>query len=194
MNFRLLLGVIAVLALSGCSITKSVTPVKTPVSQVCIAHNPAVLMDGFHPELEKQIQDHGIQTKSYTGQLPKGCSHRLEYTANWRWDFAMYLVYADLRVFDQRGLAGSATYDAYKGGSRFDKFGRTADKLRPLVDELFGSAPKVAAIVQPSSWEQVVDRQSTSADRLRELDSLKEEGLITQEEYDRKRQEILGQI
>lgn len=194
MSCRLLLGAIVVLALSGCSITKSVTPVKTPMSRLCIAHNPDVLMDGFHPELEKQIQDHGIQTKSYTGPHPNDCSHRLQYTANWRWDMAMYLVYAELRVYDRSGLVGSATYDAYRGGGRPDKFGRTAEKLRPLVDELFGSAPKVAAVVQPSSWEQVVDRPSNAADRLRELDSLKDEGLITQEEYERKRQEILGQI
>lgn len=194
MNYRLLAPAVLVVALSGCSISQTIDPIKTPVSRVCVHENPKVLMDEFQPELVKQIQEKGFHTKSYKDQQPIDCSHRLEYTANWAWDMAMYLTYADIRVFDRSGLAGKAIYDARSGGGRLDKFGRTAEKMKPLIDELFGSAPQGPIAVQRTTWEQVVDSQGDSAARLRELDSLKEQGLVTEEEYARKRQAILDQI
>lgn len=194
MNHRLLAPAVLVLALSGCSISQTIDPIKTPISRVCVHENPKVLMDEFQPELEKQIRGKGFQTKSYKDTQPNDCSHRLEYTANWAWDMAMYLTYADIRVFDRNGLAGKAIYDARSGGGRLDKFGRTAEKIRPLIDELFGSAPQGPVAVQPTTWEHVVDSQPDTAARLRELDSLKEQGLVTDEEYARKRQVILDAI
>jgi hypothetical protein len=58
---------------------------------------------------------------------------------------AVYLTYASFLVYDAKGVAGSAFYDARRGSARPDKFGRTADKIRPLIDELFGSASVVPA-------------------------------------------------
>lgn len=194
MKQRALALVVIVLGLSGCSITQTIDPIKTPISRVCVHENPDVLMDEFQPELERQIQEKGFPTKSYTGAQPNDCSHRLEYTANWAWDMAMYLTYADIQVFDRGGLAGKAVYDARSGSGRLDKFGRTAEKIKPLIDELFGSAPQGPIAVQPSTWEQVVDSQPDTAARLRELESLKEQGLVTDEEYARKRQGILDAI
>jgi hypothetical protein len=194
MNHRHLTIAVLVLALSGCSISQTIDPVKAPVSQVCVLKNPKVLMEEFLPELQKQIQGKGFPTQEYTGARPSACSHHLEYTANWAWDMAMYLTYAEMRVYDRAGLAGKAVYDARRGSGRLDKFGRTAEKIGPLVDELFGSATAGPIAVQPTTWEQVVDSQGDSAARLRELDSLKEQGLVTEEEYGRKRRAILDEI
>lgn len=85
-------------------------------------------------------------------------------------------------------------YNARNGGGRLDKFGRTAEKIRPLIDELFGSATTGPIAVRPTTWEAVVDSQKDNAARLRELESLKEQGLVTEEEYARKREAILNQI
>jgi hypothetical protein len=194
MNTQALSLAVVVLALSGCSISQTIDPIKTPISRVCVHENPKVLMDEFQPEMEKQIQEKGFQTESYKDEQPNDCSHRLEYTANWAWDMAMYLTYADIQVFDRTGLAGRAVYDARSGSGRLDKFGRTAEKMKPLIDELFGSAPQGPIAVQPTTWEQAVDSHGDSAARLRELESLKEQGLVTEEEFARKRQKILDQI
>lgn len=194
MKVRLLVFSVLLFALTGCSITKSVEPIKAPVSQVCVLDNPKVLMKEFQPELQRQIEEKGFPTKVYTGSRPDDCSHHLEYTANWYWDMAMYLTYAEMRVYDLRGLAGKAVYDARRGSGRLDKFGRTAEKIRPLVDELFGSATKAPIAVQPRTWESVVDSQKDTAARLRELDTLKQQGLVTEDEYARKREAILGEI
>lgn len=127
------------LTLTGCAITQNVRPVTTAqIPMLCIKKNPAVMMSEFVTELESQVRAKGIQTRTYEGDAsPAGCKHRLEYTANWRWDLAMYLVFADLRVYEDDLLIGQANYDARAGGARMDKFGATATKLKGLVDELF---------------------------------------------------------
>jgi hypothetical protein len=194
MNIRLLTFSVLVLLLSGCSITQSIDPIKAQISQVCVLDNPKVFMKEFQPEMQKQIEEKGYPTKVYTGARPADCSHHLEYTANWQWDMAMYLTYAEMRVYDRVGLAGKAVYDARRGGGRLDKFGRTAEKIKPLVDELFGSASAAPIAVRPTTWEAIVDSGKDSADRLRELDNLKEQGLVTEDEYARKREAILNEI
>ncbi len=133
---------IASAMLSGCSISTIVKPVENKISEVCIKNNPAVLMDGFLPELQAQIESHGITTRVFDKAAPKDCHHQLLYTANWRWDFAMWLTYAEIKVFEteDRHMVGGAIYDARDGNGRLDKFGPTANKLKTLIDPLFGSS------------------------------------------------------
>lgn len=124
--------------LAGCSISTRVKPVANEkISQLCIKKNPDVLMDGFLPELEAQIASYGISTRSYDQALPKDCEFHMEYTANWLWDLAMYLAYAELKVYSGQDLIGEAVYDARSGGGRMDKFGTTAEKLKTLTGPLF---------------------------------------------------------
>jgi hypothetical protein len=190
----------AVAALTtGCSINNTVEPLPAvPVSKICILENPKVLMDGFQPEVVSQLQALNFQTHVYTGERPTECSHHLEYTANWAWDLAMYLTYAEFRVYDARGIAGTATYNARNGGMRLDKFGPTAEKIRPLLMELFaaiqaGEAVPVAAT--PANEDQALAAAIASTEaRLKELARLKEQALITDEEYTNKRREILSEI
>ncbi|QEL63520.1 hypothetical protein OTERR_00440 [Oryzomicrobium terrae] len=137
------LTAVALLA-SACSISTTVKPVEKPLTSLCLHYNNDVLMDGFHPELEAQIQSAGIRTQTYKGPRPADCETYVEYTASWRWDLAMFLRYAQLRVFESNRLIGEATYDARYGGGRPDKFGPTAGKLRKLTDPLF-AASRVAA-------------------------------------------------
>jgi hypothetical protein len=180
--------------MAGCSITQTVDPIQpAQVSQVCVLDNKDIFMDGFQPEVLRQIEAKHIPTKLYTGARPAECSHYVEYTANWQWDMAMYLTYAQFRVYDGRGLAGSALYDARRGGGRLDKFGQTADKIRPLIDQLFGSVsvgPSLPVKTDPATTTSASDRST----RLQELQKLHTEGLITDEEFSAKRQSILGEL
>lgn len=181
--------------MTGCSISKTVEPIKsTQVSQVCVLDNKDILMDGFQPEVQQQIEAKQIPTKVYTGARPAECSHYLEYTANWQWDMAMYLTYAEFRVYDARGLAGTAHYDARWGGGRLDKFGRTADKIRPLIDELFGSVSVGPSLVPAQTESADTTSSPDRSARLLELQKLHTDGLITDEELSARRQAILGEI
>jgi hypothetical protein len=139
MKIRSLLAALAAAALAaGCAINQNVRPVvATSMTEVCIKSNPQVMMSEFLPELRKQVESRGVKTSVYTGDRPASCRHHLEYTANWRWDMAMYLVFAKIDVYEDNLLVGQATYDALGGGLNMSKFGATAEKLRVLVDQLF---------------------------------------------------------
>ena len=183
------------LAASGCSITKTVDPIKSAqVSQVCVLDNKDILMDDYQPEIQRQIEAKHIPTKVYVGGHPAECSHYLEYTANWQWDMAMYLTYAEFRVYDTKGMTGSAFYDARMGGGRLDKFGHTADKIRPLIDELFAGVTVGPVLVPANVESSAAEASGDRAGRLQELQQLHEKGLVTDEEYATKRKEIVGAI
>lgn len=129
---------LAVALLSGCAITKNVRPVAASnITEICIRTNPQVMMSDFLKELRAQVESKGIKSSIYDGERPAGCRHHMDYTANWRWDLAMYLVFAEINVYENGVLIGQATYDAHGGGANFDKFGRTSDKLKGLTDALF---------------------------------------------------------
>ena len=96
------------------------------------------MKEGFLPELESQIHSHGIETSVYEGNIPEGCQYSLEYTANWAWDLAMYLTYLHIEIREDGNVIASADYDARRGGGNMGKFGHTADKMRPLLDQMFG--------------------------------------------------------
>lgn len=125
-------------ALSGCAIDTSVSPVAAHPESVCLVQNDQVLMSGFQRELASQIEAHGIQVDSVDKPVPQECRYVVKYTANWRWDMAMYLEYAQIDVFNEGRLAGRAVYDARSGKLNMNKFGSTAEKIEPLVTKLFG--------------------------------------------------------
>lgn len=129
-------------AVAGCAIRSDVQPVGFGrVDSVCIERNDAVLMEGFLPALVKQIEARGVATEVYAGAPPADCRHRVTYTANWSWDMAMYLTYAQINVYDgvREGAPriGGAVYDATAGGANLGKFGDTESKIAPLVEQLF---------------------------------------------------------
>lgn len=129
------------LLLGACAINQNVRPVATAdVHALCVKHNNATFMTDFEKELQSQLQAKGLQVRTYLGDAPADCRYRLEYTANWQWDLAMYLTYLQIRVYDRDLLVGEANYDARGGGFNMAKFGHTSEKLRPLLDQLFPRA------------------------------------------------------
>lgn len=134
------LALILALSITGCAIERHVQPIAagTQLSPLCIEENPKVLMDGFLPELREQVESKGISTKVYTAQsrIPDDCSAIAGYTANWRWDFVMWLTYANITVYANNKQVGRAEYDARDGNARLDKFGPTRNKLKSVIDPL----------------------------------------------------------
>jgi hypothetical protein len=139
---RLMVSGIALfsLFLTGCSIVRTVDPITTPISNICIKRNPEVFMEGFLPELQSQIESYGITTRVFEDTAPNDCSFQLRYTANWAWDLAMYLTYAEIAVYEnaQKQRIGRGIYDARDGSGRLDKLGPTANKLQTITEPLFG--------------------------------------------------------
>lgn len=137
--------VCSVVLLTGCTIARKVesAPAGTRISTIHVQKNTKVLMDGFHPELIAQLEGLGFQVESFEGPRPPEAVHMLTYTANWRWDMAMYLTYFQAMLLENNRILGKVEYDANMGGGRPDKFGRTSEKIRPLLIELLQNVETV---------------------------------------------------
>lgn len=136
---------------AGCTIHRTVRPVErgVKIQKIYVQHNPKVLMKGFHDELVKQLEVLGFQVETFSGERPKDARVFILYTANWNWDLAMYLTYFEASLLDNGVLLGRVEYDSRRGGGRMDKFGGTADKIRPLLIELFQGVERVSPVSAP---------------------------------------------
>jgi hypothetical protein len=221
-----LLAAAAVLAATGCSITQEVTSLSAPVRQVCIVQNEAV-REGVLEVLQEAFAGHRASTRVITGTYSlkhnqlnpewlttdaSGCDALTFYTANWRWDLAMYMAFANIWMTDPNGSVrlAQATYDATAGGGRMDKFIDARGKIFELVDQMYAGTPMVAAAMQPASTPPrttQADQQATQsapassdtplpvlAERLRALERLRDEGLVNTSEYETKRQQLINEL
>lgn len=137
-SLKLCLIIVTICLLYSCSIKTVVNPIKdVNIASLCIQENSDVFSKQFIDGLRELIENNGINTKVYNSEKPSDCVYHMEYTAQWGWDVAMYLKYAKLTVFENNIRIGDAEYNAMTGSGQLDKFGRTADKIKPLVDELF---------------------------------------------------------
>lgn len=134
-----LIVVAAVAVLVGCaSAQQNVNPVaKLSVKQMCIVQNPQVSQAGFLDALQLAMRQKGMDVQVVSpGAGPGACPQVVQYTANYRWDLALYLAYAEIRVYQDQKEVGLARYDAMRvaGPSKFIK---GEEKVRELVGQLF---------------------------------------------------------
>lgn len=139
----------ALIVLCGCMITRDVTSVPhgRVIDKIYIVENPKVCMSGFLPELKSQIENLGFVTSVVVSRelIPQE-SYSLEYTANWRWDFAEYLTYFNAQLKFNDDEIGSITYNTAHGCAdlNMSKWGHTRDKIRPLLIKLLENARPAA--------------------------------------------------
>lgn len=137
----------------GCSIKQQITRLEDPKPKsVCIVEHAAV-RNGVLIALQDGFRNHGIDTQvvpgtyERTGSLwqPKwesekvtACDALCFYVANWNWDMAMYMYFANIWMTTPDGnrKLAQATYDASLGGARPDKFIKGRDKILELVDQM----------------------------------------------------------
>lgn len=123
---------------SGCAIHQTVSPVERfEGRQVCIVRNPAVretFLDAYKAALVAKGYD--VQVLEPKASLI-ACPITSTYTANWRWDMALYMAYAELKVYNNAKPSGEAKYDALRGGGNMGKFISAEKKIKELVDQLF---------------------------------------------------------
>ncbi|GIU20559.1 MULTISPECIES: Sbal_3080 family lipoprotein [unclassified Shewanella] len=134
---KLIIAVSILLFTSACSIKQRVDPVHVNNNaEVCIQKNPDV-REGFLEEMEKILAEKQINYR-VVEQLDASlqCEWTATYTANWRWDLALYMVYAEIKVFHEGRLDGEAIYDARNGGANMNKFIDAEPKIRELIEQL----------------------------------------------------------
>ena len=143
MSTRTLFAAAAALALGGCAITQDVSPLKLeqPPQELCLVRNSEVVQDGFHDVYVGVLQKKGFRVRTLPDKSPtNACPFLGTYEAIYRWDMAIYLARADLRIHVDGQQAARAVYDSLSGGANMNKFIRTEPKLTELVDQLFPKA------------------------------------------------------
>jgi hypothetical protein len=132
--------IVVALSMMGCSIKQDVRPVglaERGDKQLCIRENPDV-RQGFLQAYRSRLERKGFSVTLLRSDAPvTACPLTSTYTANWRWDLALYMAYAEILVYRNGQVAGRASYDALGGGGRLDKFISATTKINELVDELF---------------------------------------------------------
>ena len=147
MSLRSLVAAAAVV-LSGCAITQDVTPsgLDQRAQDLCLVRNSEVVQGGFHDVYVRVLEKKGFKVRSLPDKAPvTSCPLVATYEAIYRWDLAIYLARADLRIYADGKEAGRAVYDSLSGGANMSKFIRTEPKLTELVDQLF---PKLKAYLR----------------------------------------------
>ena len=137
-SYTNLIAILLVGALAGCAIHQNVRPVERfEGKQVCVIENTAVKYN-FLASFKQSLEGRGYTVKmlSVSAAL-RECPVTVTYTANWRWDLAMYMAYAEIKVFNNGQPAGEAVYDSLRGGANMSKFINGEAKIAELVNQLF---------------------------------------------------------
>jgi hypothetical protein len=210
---RLLFIFLTLVLSSGCT-TKKIIPVETglELKHVCIENGKETCFDG---EMMGVIRDgfkrHGITTQIYNGDLQPECEFHLSYMCNRTWDMAQYMHHAELRLYNVQSEIGYAEYHLIgEGGLSLMKWEGTKTKMDPVIDELLISYPinsenlsihstpkELKKTTQNNHSETSEESSSENASIHKKLEDLKtiyEKKLITKEEYDKKKQELLDEL
>jgi len=126
---------------AGCgSIDQVVKPValsKDEPREICLIENTA-LRQNFLAEYRNALSGKGFTIRMLPPKSSvSACPLTSTYAANWRWDLALYLVYANLKVFRNGQLDGEALYDSQRAGASTSRFINAGQKIRELTGQLF---------------------------------------------------------
>jgi hypothetical protein len=133
---------IAILVLLvGCgTIEEKVQPVTLSGSdprEICVIENSDVRHE-FLEAYSSALSSKGLTVRMLPAGASVGsCPLTSTYTANWRWDLALYLAYANLKVYRSSRLVGEAMYNSLDAAGNTDKFINARLKVQKLADQLF---------------------------------------------------------
>jgi hypothetical protein len=189
---RYLVCLLAAMALTACtSITVKPVDADLNVQHVCIQENPAVIIDDFVEHLQDDFARYDITTEIIGNQRPQHCEYVLSYTARRSWDITPYMSTADLTLTRNGHRIASANYYLKgKGGFSLSKFASTESKLDNVVDQLLANYDETSQEnVEPENSDSVFSANVEA--ELAQLEALRERGVITDEQYEDEKEQLL---
>lgn len=180
------------IAVSACtSISVQAVDPALNVQHVCIQENKAVIIDDFVEYLQDDFARYGITTEVIGNQRPRHCEYVLSYTARRSWDMTPYMSTADLTLTRSGHRVGSANYYLKgKGGFSLSKYASTESKLDNVVDQLLaGYDENPSEVIEPEHTDSVFSANAEA--ELAQLDALRERGVITDEQYEDEKEQLL---
>ncbi|MEF2116094.1 Sbal_3080 family lipoprotein [Pseudomonas aeruginosa] len=190
-TFNAAAGALFLVLLTGCSIKQQVDPAtlnSALAPEICLIPASGV-RGGFTVAYGDALESKGFTVRTLpAGISPTRCPIATTYTGIWNWDMALYMSFADIRVYENGRQVGKAVYDSRGGAGRPDKFISAESKIAELTDQLF---PKGASglgrtpVLLPPAEQAKLSKE----DQIR---ALQQEGL-SYEEYQRRYRLIMGQ-
>lgn len=186
---------ISALLASGCTIKQTVTPVAlSPDVAPDICMIPAEgLREGFNTTYVRLLTEKGFHTRQLPpGSSPSSCPLATTYIGTWSWDMAIYMSYADIRVYQRGQQVGQAEYDSrWAGGRVIDKFINAEKKITEMTNQLFPNGAAGLKEVKGSSTSAGNPSLTKEAYQQQQLDMLKEQSL-PYAEYQKRYKQIMA--
>lgn len=188
-----LISSLLILALVGCtSIKVQQLESNHQLYHVCIQQNPKVIVKEFPSVIEKGFERHGITSEIYQGEKPKYCEYNLTYTAQKTWDIGVYLHHAELHLLKDNIKIAYAEYHLNgKGGLALNKWASVDSKMNPVISKLLANFSPEMVDAYRKSIDRSESSVSSKTEKLREIKSWLDEGLITEKEYNIQKKVIL---
>lgn len=111
---------------------------KHNIKKVCILENPDVIVEEFLAALQGGLYQRGIDSTVIKAPS-KECAYTITYIVNQSWDFAMYISHITLVLLKGDESIGRGVYS--NSGS-LGKFGPVEEKLKLVLDPMFGEMNK----------------------------------------------------
>lgn len=154
-NSRLIGLMLASAYLVGCAAQQDITQfTEDKPKLVCVAKHEAVKED-FLKALNEGFKNNNTETKVVRGvyELKHGaynpriyneevvnCDAIAFYVANWHWDLATYMRFANIWITDA-SMNKKIAQATYTTGNGPDKFINARKKVLEMVDQMFGATP-----------------------------------------------------
>ncbi|WP_372760534.1 Sbal_3080 family lipoprotein [Pseudoalteromonas sp.] len=149
---KLTITAAAIVTLAGCAAKQDITRFEgnSAPKIVCIAEHKEV-REGVITALQTGFAKHNVQTRvipanyvvkhqeyqtDLLGADTTDCQAIAYYVANWRWDLALYMAYANIWVNDAKTNEKIAQA-SYRTGGGLDKFIDAKEKIIELVDGMY---------------------------------------------------------
>ncbi len=138
MKFPSLLLVAVACCLSGCTaVNIRAIPNETRIIKVLIRESPKVPVADFLDVLVEGFERHGISTTIVPESADLGDAYVVTYTAQRKWDMAIYLADATISIQKEGHRIAHAEYHLRNGGGlSLAKWQNTKTKIDPVIDEL----------------------------------------------------------
>jgi hypothetical protein len=192
------------MALAGCSSGPPIEPVPAgeKINHICIQKNPRVMVDDFTIVMQEGFMKRGISSTLFDGDAPSACIYTATYTALRSWDIKMYLAEARIDIYRMGQPIASAPWRLTGRSRRYPyRMADTRTKIGPVIEALLAqvSAPdpeaqKIAIASMNASSSSSSSSRSELTRKLSELKDAFDAQLISREEYDAKRKELIDQL
>ncbi|MBR9727501.1 Sbal_3080 family lipoprotein [Shewanella intestini] len=157
MKKSIFISLLLAFSLTGCGASQTIHQFEQNPQKVCVAVHKDV-REGVLKTIKSQFEAHNIQVTTLAANYnlshgrysplllsdkTNNCDAIVFYTANWNWDLALYMSFANIWATDKT-MTHRLADAKYIGGKGFNfgKFINADEKIRELVDKVLVSGLK----------------------------------------------------